>query len=280
VADIGDDPAWSKWVLPSEFGIGPPGELERSFINELSLAPYAGHWNDDTLAGWVKRFCLGSLAFVEMDVRRKPVFHETSARWIFEHQAYQQWINQNHGILWIKVGPGSGKSIMMRAILQRFQSSAPSDDLVLLFLFRRTSTALSTSLGMYQSMLYQLFDQSSSTLTPFQAPFEEMQGSLEDQENVEWDFHQLHDMFSKAVLEAARAQNVKIILDAIDEADGDEARMLLIQDLSRLQKQVSKQHGAVSVCFSCRPYPTFDTSSLLQISIGKSYKIDLMIGKC
>lgn len=87
---------------------------------------------------------LGALRFERMDLRRETIeqAHAETCQWVFDTKQYLSWQDStqrhlHHGFFWIKGKPGSGKSTMMKCILERQQSATPSRT-VLSFLFQRT----------------------------------------------------------------------------------------------------------------------------------------------
>lgn len=64
--------------------------------------------------------CLASLSFPEMTQRRKSAnraFPGTCS-WIQSHKLYQEWLELQCGLLWIKGNPGSGKSTIMAFLFE------------------------------------------------------------------------------------------------------------------------------------------------------------------
>src|SRR5277367_3733562 len=89
--------------------------------------------------------------------------HDT-CRWLFDQQPYQRWarranLAENHGILWLKGKPGSGKSTIMKQAVQEAVSKQNDDRNIFLqfYFFARGKGDLEKSpTGMYRSLLHQL----------------------------------------------------------------------------------------------------------------------------
>lgn len=68
--------------------------------------------------------CLESLSFPEINVHKSQVGPAAvgTASWIWTHPVYCSFSAQNSCILWIRGKPGSGKSVLARAIHQQLLS--------------------------------------------------------------------------------------------------------------------------------------------------------------
>jgi len=60
---------------------------------------------------------------------------EGTNEWIWTHQEYQDWENQQSGILWIQGKPGSGKSVLAKTIYAKLARESP--DLVCSWFYSR-----------------------------------------------------------------------------------------------------------------------------------------------
>lgn len=72
--------------------------------------------------GWIDEL-LGWLTFAEIDDRREqvPKAHGTTFKWIFEEDndlGFVDWLRDGKGIFWINGKPASGKSTLMKFIMQ------------------------------------------------------------------------------------------------------------------------------------------------------------------
>lgn len=99
----------------------------------------------------------------------------TSCRWIFESNAYLQWLEQKRGVLWIKGKPGSGKPTIMKRIFQHLQKmeSIERTDCLVYFFQRRGSELQHSELGMLRTLLYRLLKLAPEAGTDFQSLYEE-----------------------------------------------------------------------------------------------------------
>lgn len=109
---------------------------------------------------------LEALRFERMDLRRAAIeqAHAETCQWVFDTKQYLSWQDStkwhsHHGFFWIKGKPGSGKSTMMKCILERQQSATPSRTVLSFFFNARGGPLERTVQGCYRSLLYQLLQQ-------------------------------------------------------------------------------------------------------------------------
>jgi ankyrin repeat domain-containing protein 50 len=102
-----------------------------------------------------------------MDWRRSEAdkAHPNTCSWILEHESYTKWLSKKHGLLWIKGKPGAGKSALLAYIYRIFQENISAQvDLSLEFFFHGRGAALQkTSIGMFRSLLHQLYTKDKSS---------------------------------------------------------------------------------------------------------------------
>ena len=229
----------------------------------------------------VSDFCLdglSTLCFPEMNHRRQeiPKVSSGTCTWIFEDQTYQDWTNGEREILWIKGKPGSGKSTIMRRIIEKsVRQKARRQTQISYFFHRRGSELQYSQLGMFRAILYQLLSQVSCIRTSFGAAWvhkKREHGGMAYA--VDWRVEELRDLFSSLLLEAAEEHDIKIFVDALDEA-GEEAAKELISFFYGLSDDVRESRGCVSICFSCRRYPVLPTYNGLEIWVDQKNKSDI-----
>src|ERR1700712_3227302 len=103
-----------------------------------------------------------TLAFPEMDYREQeiPDAKVNSCTWVMEHPSYIRWMENNGGILGVRGKPGSGKSTLVKKIIQLLKSDAPENMVQISFFYHRRGAEIQYSqIGMYRTLLYQLLRQ-------------------------------------------------------------------------------------------------------------------------
>ncbi len=213
-----------------------------------------------------------------MDYRHQDIqkaFLGTST-WIFQNESYQQWIKEDRRLLWIKGKPGSGKSTIMKRILDSFTRENAPDQIQLYFFFHRRGSQLQyTQIGMLRTLSHQLICQVAAARTRFDIAWAEkkrVQGGEIHARN--WRLEELRDFFSTILVAAAEKQEIKILVDALDEAGEDAAKDLLYY-FHGLSNDISETQARVSICFSCRRYPIFANHGGLDIWVDEENHKDI-----
>lgn len=188
----------------------------------------------------------------------------TSCTWISRHKHFTEWLKARRGLLWIKGKPGSGKSTLMKKIFHLLDKDA--DHIRLAFFFHRRGTRLQqTQIGMFRTMLYQLFKQVPSAGAEFRSQYEDKKKLGNFGADWDWNVAELRQIFKSALLATAQGHTMRVFVDALDEAGEESAREVisLLYELNDLLLEPA----AVSFCFSCRNYPIVRTNHGFQICV-------------
>lgn len=196
--------------------------------------------------------------------------------WIFQNESYRRWIDEDCRLLWIKGKPGSGKSTIMKLILDSFTGEHFPDQLQLYFFFHRRGSQLQyTQLGMFRSLVHQLNCQVASVRTMFDMAWAEKKRTQGTEAYArDWRLEELRDLFSKLLIAAAEKQKIRIFVDALDEAGEDAAKDLLYY-FHALSNDISESQAHVCICFSCRRYPVFASHGGLEIWVDQENLDDI-----
>ena len=126
-----------------------------------------------------------TLAFDRMDFRRATIepAHTRTCQWIFEEEAFSKWRDAafratNHGFLWIKGKPGSGKSTLMKCILNHITSHAPECNIISFFFNARGESLERSTEGCYRSLLHQMLKAFPKLRTSIRIPHSLGKGKL------------------------------------------------------------------------------------------------------
>src|SRR5436190_211859 len=110
-----------------------------------------------------------------MDYRQHEIAEASAntCNWILRHPNYSAWLHQ-HGLLWIKGNPGTGKSAFMKFALRKFKERGSGEGpIVAAFFFHGSGSLLQRSpVGLFRSLLHQLLTQIRPLLTEFRPIFE------------------------------------------------------------------------------------------------------------
>ncbi|KAH8669453.1 ankyrin repeat-containing domain protein [Tricladium varicosporioides] len=207
--------------------------------------------------------CLQSLAFKSMIDRKLEAdrAHPTTCAWILKHSHFITWQKSTRGLLWIKGHPGTGKSTMMAFIHRRLTSEHTKTARIDFFFTRRGEELQRSPLGMFRSLLHQLYRQSLIARELIYQAFDEKRRNFGGH-GTEWDWqtHELKQLLTSVVKKVARKREITIFVDALDEAvdesDNKVAEQLVeyfhtLNDLPVDEGFV----GGIKICISCRHYP-------------------------
>ncbi|KAL6831988.1 hypothetical protein V8C40DRAFT_285433 [Trichoderma camerunense] len=92
---------------------------------------------------------------------------EKSYSWILDHPNFRQWRNKQNRTLWIKGGPGTGKTMLLCGIINEIEPSTRlsdqnADTLLSYFFFQATDVRFNNSTAMLRNLIYLLVVQQPS----------------------------------------------------------------------------------------------------------------------
>jgi ankyrin repeat protein len=180
--------------------------------------------------------------------------HVNTCGWIFKHPSYRQWIGEQRGFLWIEGNPGAGKSTLLAATYEVFRKPETKEGLCLDFFFHGQGTSLQkSSIGMFRSILYQLFQNDLASRKVISHAYKEKK-VLDNTGTVwEWQLAELQDLCFTAILNTAKTRKVNLFVDALDEAGTDVPE--LVDYFRRLNDHIIRENATARICISCRHYP-------------------------
>ena len=178
-------------------------------------------------------------------------WHVNTCEWILELDEYLSWKSQPRGLLWIKGNPGAGKSTLMAFLFDHFEQEAAQGIRLDFFFSARGTEMQRTPLGMFRSLLCQLFNSDTTARPKLRGVYEERSKQLGNG-NWEWSRVMLEKLLADTILESASRQHVTVFIDALDEAGAESA-----QQLAAYFHRLIDRAGNVDlhVCISCRHYP-------------------------
>jgi ankyrin repeat protein len=164
----------------------------------------------------------------------------------------------------------------MAYIYRHFRETHMAErDVYLDFFFTRRGTTLQqTPLGMFRSLLHQLYSQDSSVRRPIQQAFREKRALGKVGEAWNWHLKELGDLFRDAVLRIASSRKVVVLVDALDEA-GTEAAKDIASYFHTLNDRLSSTSGLTRICISCRHYPITAITPGLEIWVEENNQEDI-----
>lgn len=177
--------------------------------------------------------------------------------WVFNRPEYDNWRDldlriSHNGVLWIKGKAGSGKSTMMKCLLNHAEEERAkgSKETVISFFFnaRSPDVLLKSAEGMYRSLLYQTFE-------AFNHLEERVPAYIKDREKLDWSTEILEELFRRTVLDLQRDVSLACYIDALDECGTEDVRRAIgmLEDIS---ESASSKGLHLWICISSRYYPS------------------------
>ncbi|KAM3513544.1 hypothetical protein MY11210_002831 [Beauveria gryllotalpidicola] len=219
---------------------------------------------------------LRSLEFEQMNARRaniKPKY-STTCRWLLAHPDYLDWQDpkqaiKHHGFLWIRGGPGTGKSTIMNFAYK--EATTHKDTVVISFFFNARGESLERSThGMYRSLLLQLLNTLPNLLSIFDAPehkkfLDDFYTAILSHHNPMWQIIVLQDLLRSALAKLGPIP-LAIFVDALDECSSDQVEEL-VEYFEALGEDAEQNGLRLTICFSSRHYPHLDIQYGLKIKL-------------
>ncbi|OOF93412.1 hypothetical protein ASPCADRAFT_150839 [Aspergillus carbonarius ITEM 5010] len=235
--------AYAKQLLAT-IGVSSPRHVSNAEVpRQISMADHRANMMD-------------ALRFDQLESRQATIkaAHAKTCTWLLEKKEYMEWLDSNHfqehrGFLWIKGKAGSGKSTMMKFAFQQAFASRHEETVVISFFFNARGGDLEkTTLGMYRSLLFQLFEK----VPELQALLDEV-SSLKREENHPWSHTILQHLFRRSIA-ILSGRRITCFIDALDECEEEQVRAM-IDYIQSLGEHAVSSGVQLNVCFSSRHYP-------------------------
>lgn len=193
----------------------------------------------------MKIHLLQSLKFSAMDERRDEICeaHHKTFQWIYQDPTasgkpwsnFVNWLQRDHGIYWINGKAGSGKSTLMRDIVDnrkkldsiKVWSGGVPTKIVSFFFWNSGTTLQRSQIGLFRSLLYEALEDHIH-LVPYVFPEElkwfEYGGHQIPSTPVmgyQWSLKQLQQAFARLTKFATTSLKLCFFIDGLDEYEGD-----------------------------------------------------------
>jgi ankyrin repeat protein len=232
--------------------------------------------------------CSKALSFPEMHSRggsvRRPALD--TCKWVLEHEMYKRWLDAT-GFLWILGHPGTGKTTLMKHIIENSPAMASSDEdnLRLTFFFYNLGAQLQrTAEGLLRCLLHGLLTAYPSCLDDLVKLYSQRAESMT--RGWRWQVEELMGFLEKGLSAALQKANVHIFVDALDECKNDtqdtedetDDIRHLIDFFRQLEGRLRERHlpHKFFVCFTCRHYPNLiPVNTEFRISVEQENTSDI-----
>lgn len=219
---------------------------------------------------------LDSLYFTRIEERREriPQAHAKTFSWLFEEAArdtneyshFRCWLETDiphKNIFWICGKPGSGKSTLMKfleeteATKHHLEKWAGGCDILVArcFFWKEGTTFQKSLLGLVRSLLYRLLTQ-RRCMVPRVDPWRWRALYLGASQLDEWSDTELKLAFQTLLNNLQGTTKVALLVDGLDEFDGDEHQLQELVDMFLTWGSSS----SIKICVSSRPWNLFKDS--------------------
>ena len=204
---------------------------------------------------------LSSFAFTQMDFRRSQISKAQfdTFRWVFSEK-FLPWIRSPEPIYWISGKPGSGKSTLMKFLVDNERTpillrewSGPQNQVVASYFFWVNGTAVQRSLqGLFQSLLYEFLRQCPDLIEPtFPDMWKKMSMTNHTDPDCSWKYSDLLNGYKRLTELNVESTKFCIFIDGLDEYEGDHEELV---EAIRLLAEMPN----VKLCIASRPWNIFE----------------------
>lgn len=228
-------------------------DFTRGFVD------FVDQWRNHSTISTILR----SLHFEQLRERQSeiPQAHKNTFQWMFDDQGgeeFRNWLGgASKGLFWITGKAGSGKSTLMKFLLERpktkellAQWTTPSGQLPLLlvshFFWSRGGRLQRTQEGLLRTILFQILLAHPELVKTVCLERFSSYRSLDS-----WTVNQLQDLFDRLASIEKLPARIFIFVDGLDEYEGDPTE--IIGTVQRIASCTG-----IKVCCSSRPWPEFE----------------------
>lgn len=181
-----------------------------------------------------------------------------TCEWFFEDERFRKWRDSDFGLLWVSAGPGSGKSVLSRALIDEHRlSTNVTTSAVCYFFFKDGDEHRMYATNALSAILHQLFrHDATGRLIEHALPSHKMFGK-----SLAQSFSELWRVLMNCV-NSPDAEEVICVLDALDECHPDSRQQLLnkLQEIYCQHPRTSNPPPRLKFLITSRPYDDLEAS--------------------
>ncbi|KAK5659096.1 hypothetical protein OQA88_1186 [Cercophora sp. LCS_1] len=197
---------------------------------------------------------------------------EGTCEWFFRDKDFRQWRDGEQGVLWVTAGPGCGKSVLARALVDEGRlATRVTTTAVAHFFFKKGDGRRMKASSALAALVHQLLTQNAGT-----------RGSMDDALRR----HRSHGValatnFSELwgalvhYVGSSDAPEAVCVLDALDECDEEDREMLMEQIRGFYRnKTANAQAGKLKFLITSRPHDGIQVALRKLSSVGALFHVD------
>ncbi|PTB38506.1 hypothetical protein M441DRAFT_172096 [Trichoderma asperellum CBS 433.97] len=169
-----------------------------------------------------------------------PLLRE-SYSWILGHRDFQQWLDAQNGILWIKGDPGKGKTMLLCGVIESLEENNDTEDDIAYFFCQATDSRINTAAAILGGLTFGLARRKTSLLSYVREKHLSPGKSLFDNPNS---WVAICDIF-ETVIQDSTLSRIVLIVDALDECvttNRDSFLRLVVRTSSRVKWLLSSRN--------------------------------------
>lgn len=151
--------------------------------------------------------------------------------WILDHEHFEHWRHDDDcRLLWIKGGPGKGKTMLMCGIINELQESNSTGDVTFVFC-QETDERLNNKTAILRGLIHMLATQQPRLIKYIRAKYDQRGKSVFEDVNARVSLIEILD----EMLQSPELEDTVLMVDALDECTSDLSRLLdfIVQALPR-----------------------------------------------
>jgi hypothetical protein len=197
--------------------------------------------------------------------------------WPLDHTEYLSWltrsnIGQHHGLLRLTGHPGSGKSVLVKALADACSThtKCPENHVVTFFFDARGTSDQKSMMGLMKALLFQLSPICAKTANYIADMFKLKVGQDGREDKVEWHVEELRDALLK-FCSVQRDTPIYVFVDAVDECEDIESNNRDTRSIANFLRILAdtayNADSNLNICMSCRRFPTISIRYCAEISV-------------
>jgi hypothetical protein len=154
----------------------------------------------------------------DVDEAEAPTFE-----WIWKDKKFLEWDAASSGVFWVIGKPGSGKSTLMKYILDGFiqyksNRSTLNPKIASFFFHNRGGILEKSSRGFLQTIIHQILSENPPLFKHILPEYRRLKERLSDGGKIEWPLSSMSKIL-RSLLADPSARTIYMFIDAMDECE-------------------------------------------------------------